>query len=96
MVLSYSSHRVDPLHTCLNLACSQAMQLGKKRFVVALIKRGSTPPPNQLLQVPGVFDDAYVQSYLESVSAAMLDKEFQSREDEEEMFDSTNRVNMVA
>ena len=94
MVLSYSTHREDPLHSCLNLACSQAIRSSKKRFVISLIKRGSTPPPNQLLQVPGVFDDPCVQNYLETVSAAVLENELSPQEDDEEnvKYDSSNRV----
>lgn len=85
MILSYSTHHEDPLHSCLNMVCSQAIRYNKRRFVVALIKRGSTPPPNQLLQVSGVFDDPCVQNYLETVSAAMLDKEYETQEGDEEI-----------
>jgi hypothetical protein len=53
--------------TTVNLACNEALLARKKNFVVALIKRGATPPPPQLQQVEGLMNEPCVMKYLKSV-----------------------------
>ena len=74
MVVTYSQPH-DPYRGYLNQLCSHAISCNKTKFVISLIRRGATPPPNQLPQVPGVLDDDTVQKYLEGVSAAVLKEE---------------------
>jgi hypothetical protein len=53
--------------TTVNLACNEALLARKTNFVVALMKRGATPPPPQLQQVEGLMKKPCVIKYLKSV-----------------------------
>ena len=83
-VLSNSNHQED-FFFCLNRACNDAIQRGKTNFVVALIRRGSTPPPDQLVGLEGIFENPYVQSYLDSMRSAMMNRHFEGMMDPTDM-----------
>lgn len=100
LILSRSTHRDDPLHSCVNIACNEALKMRKRNFVVALVKRGSTPPPNQLFEMGDVLDDPYVQSYLETVMHASMynhqyEPDFEPSSDDEQMSGSSGKVNRL-
>lgn len=73
MILSHSTLEEDSQQKMLKRACLKALKARKKSFVVSLIKQGATPSP-ELLKSEGMGGDPYVQTYLESVSPAMLHK----------------------
>lgn len=67
LILSHSTHQRNPLHSCVNLACNEALKMRKKNFVIALDKWGSTPPSNQLYKMGDVLDD---QSHDEQMASS--------------------------
>lgn len=71
-VLFHSTHHENPLLTCVNLACREALLSKKKNFVVTLMKHGSTPPPEQLWHVEGLIDEPCVQLYLHTLQSSMM------------------------
>jgi len=95
MVLSNSGHRDDILHSCVNLACNEALKMRKRNFVIALVKKGSTPPPDQLLEMGDVCEDPHVRSYLKYVATtAMMNPQLFNDDDPEMDVDSKVRKSM--
>ena len=57
----------------VNVACNEALRQKKKNFVVLLIKKGATPPQEQLCKMGELLGDPVVLRYL--MSSTRLEKE---------------------
>ena len=77
-ILARGSHHIGAYHSCINEACNEAIQIRKGNFVVALIKQGSTPPPDLLLSIEGLLDHPDVQDYLDGVRSAIMRRQYRN------------------
>lgn len=85
LILNYSACAEDKHHTCINFACQEALKAKKPKFAITLIKRGSTPPPEKIKEIPELARDPFVKSYMTTVGAALANRQYNERIQREEL-----------
>ena len=51
----------------MNMACHKALKAKKRNFILSLMKRGASPPPDELWQIHGLVEEPLVQRYLKTM-----------------------------